>query len=218
MFKIDFLKGHGLPTKSHPMDVAVVSVCAVVAVLVGCLLGIQYFANTSAIASKQKSLSMVEGLVESCSAETDSKGRIGVYEECYSEVAYSVRRYVKWTPVLREIAETLPSTMMLNALDASRTVSKEKVTSKFDPKKKVDVMIFSRRLKADIFDFAKDDDSILRQYLSGWRDSERVKGVFDDIFLSRSSDSEYEIDGKTHQVKNHIVDCMLVNRQIINKK
>ena len=148
MFKIDFLKGKGLPTKSRPLDAAIIALSVVAVVFVGGMLGIQYFANVSAISLKQKAFDQVESLMVSSPAGDEPRGRISVYQDCYGEVAYSVRRYVQWTPVLREIAETLPSTMILNGLNASRSVSKEKVTSKFDVKKKVDIQILNRRLKA----------------------------------------------------------------------
>ena len=220
MFKIDFLKGQGLPTKSRPLDIAMLTTVVMFAAMVFALLGIQYFAYKSELVYKQKELTRAQGLVKLDKTAGKYEKRLTVYEQCRAEVADSIGRYVQWTPVLREFSMTLPPTMLLNELRATRTVSKEKVTSKKDPKKKVDVEIFTRRFQADLYDFMPDEDgAILRSYLADCRNSDALNDILEGVYLSESSDDEYEDStGDKRNVKKHIVNCTLRSRQKVGEK
>ncbi len=221
MFTIDFLKKHGLPEKPRIFEVGVFAGVTVVLLLVSCLLCIQYFHNNAVLRSREKTLSQYELMVQKVSGAGSEKSFIekdlSVYDECYNEIASAIGRYVQWTPVLLEFADSLPSSMLLNELSVVRTIKKKKVTSVRDKKKKVDHEIINRTLKSDVYDFMFDAESTaVKSYLDSLRNSQLLKGVLDKIYIVESSDTEYESpNGKKHKVRNHIVNCLLKSQEIL---
>ena len=147
MFTIDFLKNQKLPKKSRVGDAGVLTFIMTASLLLFCLLAVQYFYNNSVLQSKQKALVLCESMLRKSPGQESLISRveknINIYNECYLEIANSIGRYVQWTPVLREFADLLPSSMLLNELSIVRTMEKKKVTSSMDPNKKVDVEIIN---------------------------------------------------------------------------
>ena len=213
MFKIDFLKGQGLPAMSRPLDVAMLTVCSMIAIVVFTLLSIEYFTIETELQLNQTILSNKQRLCEIDTNVSKYKKRLAVYNQCYAEVTDSIDRYIQWTPVLHEFAETLPYTMLLNELNAKRTLAKKKVTSRKDPEKKVDFEFFKRRLKADLYVIGDGGEEGLKSFLADLRNSDQLQDVFDDVSLAESSDAEYEEPGgKKYNVKKHIINCQLRSR------
>ena len=159
-------------------------------------------------------------MLKKTSGEGSLGSRIGNNLEicgmCYGEVAGSIGRYVQWTPVLREFVELLPPSMLLNELSVIRTVSKKKVASTIDPKKKVDIEIINRTLKSDVYDFMPETQgSAIENCLGSLRSSQSLKGVLNEAYIVQSSDAEYKnSDGISRNVKNHVINCLLVSQEI----
>lgn len=220
MFTIDFLKNQGLPEKSRLFEVGLIAGIMAASLLVFCLIGIQCFNNNSDLRSKQKALAQCESMLQKASGEGSLKSRIEknlkIYDECYVEIAGSIGRYVQWTPVLQEFVGSLPPSMLLNELSVIRTVSKKKITSTIDPKKKVDIEIINRTLKSDVYDFMPETQgSAIENYLGRLRSSQSLKGVLDGAYIVQSSDAEYKnSDGTSRNVKNHIINCLIKSQEI----
>lgn len=224
MFKIDFLKGQGLPEKSRTVETGLFAGIAAVSVLILCLLFVQYFHNSLILRAKQKHLATLESRLKETAGKGSIKLRIkqnlSIYDECYFEIASSIGRYVQWTPLLRELANSLPPSMLINELSVTRTISKEKVTSIRDPGKQVDFEIVKRTLNSDLYGFNTDEnDTAIKSYLAIWRDSEVQNSAFEKVYLAESSDAEYrDSAGRTHKVKNHIIRGQLKSQMIADKK
>lgn len=224
MFKIDFLKNQGLPRKSRTLEVGLFTSIAVISVLVLCLLCVWYFHNSSTLRSKEKSLAVLESMLQKTSGKSSLKLRIkknlSIYDECYFEVANSIGRYVQWTPVLRELANHLPPSMLLNELSVIRTIKKKKVASIRNPRKKVSFEIVSRILKSDVYDFMPDaNNTAVKDYLDIWCSSQVLESAFKSAYLAKSSNAEYEDSkGKSHAVRNYIIDSQLKSQEIADTK
>jgi hypothetical protein len=224
MFKIDFLKGQGLPAKSRTVETGLFAGIAAVSVLILCLLFMQYFHNSLILRTKQKLLTSLEARLKKTAGEGSIKSRIkqnlGIYDECYFEIASSIGRYVQWTPLLRELANSLPPSMLINELSVTCSISKEKVTSIRDPGKQVDFEIVNRTLNSDLYGFNPDEnDTAVKSYLAIWRDSRVLNSAFEKVYLAESSDAEYrDSTGRTHKVKNHIIRGQLKSQKIADKK
>ncbi len=221
MFTIDFLKKQGLPKKNQLLEIGLFTGIGAVSLLVLCLLCVQHFHNSSVLISRQKELALRESILQKASGEDSLKygieKNLNIYDECYVEIANSIGRYVQWTPVLREFAAALPPSMLLNKLSVTRTISKKKVTSTVDPKKKVDIEIVNRVLKSDVYDFMPEaKGTAVENYLDSLRSSQSLKGVLDAAYIAESSDAEYkDSNGRNHKVKNHIINCLLKSQEIV---
>jgi uncharacterized protein (DUF2344 family) len=224
MFKIDFLKGQGLPARSRRVEIGLFAGIAAVSALILCLLFMQYFHNSLVLRAKQKYSASLESRLKEAAGKGSIKSRIkknlGIYHECYFEIASSIGRYVQWTPLLRELANSLPQSMLINELSVTRSISKEKVTSIRDTGKQVDFEIVKRTLNSDLLGFNTDEnDTAVKSYLAIWRDSEVLSSAFEKVYLAESSDAEYkESTGRIHKVKNHIIRGQLKSQKIADKK
>ncbi len=224
MFKIDFLKSHGLPARSRTAETGLFAGIAAVSVLILLLLCVQYFHNSLTLRAKQKQLTALESMLKGTDGKGSIKSRIkknlGIYEECYFEIASSIGRYVQWTPLLRELANSLPPSMLINELSVTSSISKEKVTSIRDPSKQVDFDIVNRTLNSNLYGFNSDaNDTAVKSYLASWRDSKILNIAFEKVYLAESSDAEYrDSAGRINKVKNHIVRGQLKSQKIADKK
>lgn len=220
MFTIDFLEKQGLPKKSRPLEAGLFACIVAVSLSVLCLLGIQYFHNKIDLQSKQKELAILEPMVQKTSGNESLESRIeknlSIYNECYSEVANSIVRYVQWTPVLQEFIGSLPLSMLLNELSVIRTIEKRKTTSIIDPTKKVEIEVINRTLQSNVYDFTPEaEDIAVETYLDDLRSSQSLKDVLDEAYIVESGESEYDdSNGKKHKVKNHIMNCLLKSQEI----
>jgi len=224
MFKIDFLKGQGLPARSQTAEMGLFGGIAAVFVLILCLLFVRYCDNALTLRTKQKHLDSLESTLRETASRGSIKSRIrknlAIYNECHSEIAGSLGRYVQWTPLLRELANSLPSSMLINELSVTRTVNKEKVTSIREPDKQVDFEIVNRTLNSNLYDFNPDaNNTAVKSYLASWRNSEVLNNAFEKVYLAESSDAEYKDSaGRINKVKNHIIKGQLKSQKIADKK
>jgi hypothetical protein len=211
MFKIDFLKGQGLPARNRTTEIGLFAGIAAVSVLILLLLCVQYFHNSLTLRAKQKQLTALESMLKGTDGKGSMKSRIkknlGIYNECHFEIANSIGRYVQWTPLLREIANSLPPSMLINELSVTRSVSKEQVASIREPGKQVDFEIINRTLNSNLYGFNSDaNDTAVKSYLAIWRDSKVLNSAFEKVYLAESGDVAYtDPAGRIHKVKNHII-------------
>ncbi len=224
MFKIDFLKGQGLPARSRTVETGLFTSIVAVSAMILCLLWVQYFHNSLVLKAKQKYSASLESRLKEATGKGSVKLRIkrnlGIYDECYFEIAGSIGRYVQWTPLLRELANSLPESMLINELSVTRSISKEKVTNISNPGEQVDFEIINRTLNSDLYGFNPDaNDTAVKSYLAIWRDSKVLNSAFEKVYLAESSDTEYtDFAGKIHKVKNHIIRGQLKSQKIADKK
>jgi len=196
MFTIDFLKNQKLPKKSCVGDAGVLTFIMTASLLLFCLLAVQYFYNNSVLQSKQKALVLRESMLRKSPGQESLISRveknINIYNECYLEIANSIGRYVQWTPVLREFADLLPSSMLLNELSVIRT------------------------MENDVHDFTSEAvGTVVENYLADLRSSQLLKGLLGEVYILESGDAEFEdSDGKKHKTKKHIINCRLKSQEI----
>jgi hypothetical protein len=224
MFKIDFLKGQGLPAKSRTVETGLFAGIAAVSVLILCLLCVQYFHNSLTLRLKQKQLTTLESTLKETAGNVGIESRIrkdlGVYDECYFEIAGSLGRYVQWTPLLLELVNSLPPSMLINELSVTRSISKKKIPSIRQPGKQIDFEIIDRTLNSDLYGFNPDaNDTAVKSYLASWRDFKVLNSAFEKVYLAESRDAEYkDLAGRTHKVKNHIIKGQLKSQKIADEK
>ena len=224
MFKIDFLKGQGLPARSRTVETGLFAGIAAVSVLILCLLGVGYFGNSMTLRAKQKQLTSLKSILNKTAGKGSIKSRIkknmDIYNECYSEIACSLGRYVQWTPLLAELANKLPGSMLANELSVTRSISKEKAASVRELDKQVDFEIVNRTLNSDLYGINMDaNDTAVKSYLAAWRDSEVLNIAFEKVYLAESGDAEYKDSaGRTQKVKNHIIKGQLKSQKTADKQ
>lgn len=224
MFKIDFLKGQGLPARSRKFEAGLFAGIGAVTVLILCLLSLQYFHDALTLKLRHKQLANLEAMLEGTAGNLNTESRIKkdlkIYDECYVEIAVSLSRYVQWTPLLIEIANSLPPSMLINELSVTRSISKEKVPSIRQPGKQVDFESINRTLNSDLYSFDQDElDTAVKSYLASWRDFKILNSAFEKVYLAESRDAEYENSaGRVYKVKNHIIKGQLKSQNMVDNK
>ncbi len=151
MFKIDLLKGQGIPIKSRPEGVAIGSVAVTIPIIIGMMMFGIYINNTIAMGIQQKSSvnykTKTKELSEAVELKKSFDQEVKVLDSCMQEITKMIGRHTQVTPLLVDIAKHIPeSTLMTNLQLSMRTVKLQKPT-KADPKKKVKVDVPIRTLK-----------------------------------------------------------------------
>lgn len=223
MFEIDFLKGQGLPQKHRAIEAGVYTATAAFFILILLVLWIQFLQNKSELKSKQDQLARLEArAAKSCgqgSVKFHLENSLKVCDESYKEIADSIGRYVQWTPILQEFANSLPSSMVLNELSIIRSVEKKNITSKIEASKKVDYEIINRSIKSNIYDIASNcDRTTIVTYLESLRGTEPLKSLLKEAYVAESSDAEYKLYGVSRKVKNYVINYVLKPQQIVESK
>ena len=118
----------------------------------------------------------------------------GLVNGCLSEVSTAIDRHTQWSPILRALVENMPDSVILTELEVKHESIKQKVASKDDPGKTVDVSIPVRRLQMKL---STNTDSGRDREVQDFRDRLRSFDVLrpnlEDIVVDRKDD---KLDGR----------------------
>ena len=154
MHTIDLLRGQGIPVKTTLGSAAMVIVMVVVPILAVAGMADRYLQNKTEIGIKQQAITVEQGTIEKFADDVKYKESLqkqqGVVNNKLSEVSSSLGNYIQWSGVLEALARYMPAQMVMSSLTAESTSERQKVPSKNNPKRMVNVTVFKRRLVLDI--------------------------------------------------------------------
>lgn len=155
MIKIDLLKGQGLPVRSNPTAIAVITLLFMVPTICGLAMATQYLHNRSEIVIQEKALqkldekaAAVNELHEFQQANDTLSHKTNA---CIMEVADIMPRYNQWSPLLAAIAEHLPQDFVLNELEVVKKMKSVEVPRKGEPGQKSTISIPTRTLRICVY-------------------------------------------------------------------
>jgi len=206
MFKIDLLKGQGIPIKRRPWSVAIIAMTLatpifVALVMLGFYLGdrITISAKKRVIANYEKYIGSLSDAVKLQKSFEDEKNNIN---RCLSEALSSIGKHTQWSPVLATVAENMPDSMILTRLEVKQRFVKRKVPKKDDPKRMIDVSVPIRTLQMSVSGRPQaNSDKAVKDFKDRLRFSALLAGELEDIQISQQSGTlegqdvvSYEID------------------------
>jgi len=208
MFKIDLLKGQGIPIKKGPWGVAIITMTLampifVALVMLGFYLGdrITISAKKRAIANYEKYIGTLSGDVKLQKSFEDERSNIN---RCLSEALSSIGKHTQWSPVLATVAENMPDSMILTRLEVKQRSTKIKVPRKDDPKKMIDVSVPVRTLQMSVSGRPQaNSDKAVKEFMERLRYSASFAPKLEEIGVSQESDT---LEGQN--VVSYEIDCV----------
>ena len=154
MFTIDLLKGKAIPLKGMPGGLAIMAMAALAPIAAALGMFTLYQNNQIAVSVREKEIAKFEAEIGKLSGAVELQDALQkekmLYGRCLSEVKSSISRHKQWSPVLRELMENIPDSVMLTSLEIKHESVRRKVPKKDDPKKKVEVSIPVRVLRLSV--------------------------------------------------------------------
>lgn len=205
LFTIDLLNGEALPAKTKSAVVVLAVITAAIPVfLLTVLFGLH--GNNRVVTSIMKNDIVVldakiDKLSDDVKRQKSLENQKRLFLACLSEVQTSTKKFTQWSPVLADLAESMPHSVVLKELEIKHESVKKKVPKKDDPKKfeEKDIPFTTMRL---IVSNVLEPDSIkaIQDFQDQLYASPVIGPRLDKIIVSTSDSSEeksvveYEID------------------------
>jgi Tfp pilus assembly protein PilN len=192
MFKIDLLKGQGVPVKSRPESIAITAVALVVPIVIAFVMLGYFFQNRIVISINKNRIaqyeSKIENFADAVGLQQEFESEKEQIEEYLEEVgsSLSLGLHKQWTPVLSTIVENIPDSVVLTELEVKRSSQKRKVPKKTDPEKTVSIDIPVRTLRMSVSGNAKSScDQDIKEFREKLYASQTLGSMLDNIMVSR---------------------------------
>ncbi|MHC4264813.1 MAG: hypothetical protein ACYSUK_02645 [Planctomycetota bacterium] len=208
MFKIDLLKGQGIPVRSRPESIAITAVALVVPIVIVFVMLVCFFQNRIIISINENRIAQYEskiddfaGAVQLQQTFESEKKEINQYlEEIGSSLSLGMHK--QWTPVLVTIVENIPDSVVLTELEVKKSAIKRKVPKITDPEKTVSIDIPVRTLRMSVSGNASSNcDQEIKEFREKLYASQTLGSMLENIMVSRKmnvlqqeNEISYEID------------------------
>jgi Tfp pilus assembly protein PilN len=206
MFKIDLLKGQGVPLKSSPGGIAITAITIAIPLYVLIMMFGFYVNDITYISVKEQEVARCQSEIDKLSGavklqESLEKEKI-LYSACLSEVKSSIGKYVQWSPVLVTLVENMPNSVMLTELEVRQDSITKKVPKKDNPQEMVDGSVPINILRMSISGGSQYDcNQEVRDFQDRLQSSDFLGPKLENIVVSRESEilkgrdvASYEID------------------------
>ncbi len=154
MFKIDLLKGEGVPMRSRPGGILFACTVIAVPLIVGiAMVGIGLEHNVALSIQKQQ-LAKIQGVIGTLSDALEQKHAMEaqktIYTQLLSDIKTSLKRHTAWSPVLVTLAQAMPQELVLTKLEAQQEFVRRQAPAKNDPGMMIEVMVPIRTLAINV--------------------------------------------------------------------
>ena len=131
MFTIDLLEGNGLPVKNRPEGIAIsVAAFAVPAIIAIVMLGF-YLNNKTVISIQKREIinyeTRIGRLADAVKVQKSFGDEKDAINNSLSEVTSSINRHAQWSPILVEVVEHLPTSVILTNLSITQDFVKKEI-------------------------------------------------------------------------------------------
>ncbi|HUT31663.1 MAG TPA: hypothetical protein VMX13_17875 [Sedimentisphaerales bacterium] len=189
MFKVDLLKGQGVPIRSGPQRIVVAAVAFGVPIVAAALMLGAYLSSRIAISITENAMSRYEltaELTQALQRQKRFEQDRNAVNSVLREVSEAVTRHTQWLPILQTVVENIPPRVVLTRIEASQEFVKSKAPMKGDPEKKVDVSVPVRTLKMGLAGSqAAGCDQAVRAFREKLRASPLLGPRLQDIFIDQ---------------------------------
>jgi len=151
VYRIDLLKGEGIPIRSRPGGTVLACLIVVVPLLLGLAMTNLYMDGQVVLSIQRQELGRLKVGIETLSQALRRKELLDQEKTRataqLSDIKTALDAYTQWSQTLAAVVESLSDTLVLTRLEARRDIVRRKVPAKEDPAKKVEVSVPARTLK-----------------------------------------------------------------------
>ena len=208
MFKIDLLKGQGVPMESSPAGIAIAAVTVVVPLIVAIVMFGFYLSDKTTTLVKKQGIARFQTEIDKLSGAVRMQELLekekSVYGDCLSEVKTSVGRYIQWSPVLVTLVENMPDSVMLTDLEVKQSSVRKKVPNKDNPQEMVEKNIPVRILRLTVSgSWQYNSDKAVSDFRGSLLSSVFLGPKLENVVFSRESEMR---DGR--DITSYEIDCI----------
>ena len=208
MFKIDLLKGQGVPMESSPAGIAIAAVTVVVPLIVAIVMFGFYLSDKTTTLVKKQGIARFQTEIDKLSGAVRMQELLekekSVYGDCLSEVKTSVGRYIQWSPVLVTLVENMPDSVMLTDLEVKQSSVRKKVPNKDNPQEMVEKNIPVRVLRLTVRGSSQyNNDKAVSDFRGSLLSSVFLGPKLENVVFSRESEMR---DGR--DITSYEIDCI----------
>lgn len=212
MFKIDLLKGQGIPMKSSPGGIAIAAVTVAVPMTIAIIMFGFYLNDRTYASIKEQEIVRCQAEIDKLSGAVEQQGLLEkekiTYSNCLSEVKSSVSRYIQWSPVLVTLVENMPDSVMLTELEVKQHSVRKMVPKKDNPQEMIEKNIPVRILLMSVSGSPQNDcDKAVRDFRNQLRSSAFLGPKLENIGVSQESET---LEGR--DVASYEIECVFKTR------
>lgn len=208
MFKIDLLKGRGVPIRSRPAGLIMAVVTTVVPIVVTMFIAGFYLRNDVSLSIIKRQIAgytaKIGQLSEGVALTSSLERQRADYEKRLAETNWVIGRHRQWSPVLGELVSKMPESVVLTSVEIKRSSVKRSVPKKDSPgtmiEKPVPITTLSMSLCGDP---QSDCDKVVRDFRDQLRSSELLGPQLENILVSQ----ELTVLGG-RDVVSYAIDCV----------
>jgi hypothetical protein len=194
MFKMDLLKGRGIPLRSRRGGIAIAAATAAIPIIGAIVLFGLYLRSRVILSVKEQEIVRWEAQIGKLSDAVELKESLEkekvIYGDCLSEVKSSIGRYTQWSPVLTALIGNMPSSVVLTDLEVRQHFIKRKVPQKNNPEKMIDIDVPVRTLRMSVYGKLQHNcDEAVRDFQDRLRDCDSLGPRLENITVSQESDT-----------------------------
>ena len=208
VFKIDLLKGQGVPFRNGPVDIALAVISVVVPiVLVITIVGL-YMHNKVVISQKQKEITTLTEKTDKLSDAVEQQKRLEMekihYGVCLSEVKSSIEKFSQWSPILTTLVENMPNSVVLTKLEVEQDTLKKKVPGKDNPDIMEEIDTYVTTMRVTVSDSSlSNSDKAVKEFHDYICSSALLGPKLDKVGVSKESGT---LEGE--DVVYYLIDCV----------
>ena len=212
MFKIDLLKGQGLPLKSSPGGIAIVAVTIAIPLYILIIMFGFHVNDKTYMSIREQEIGRCQSGIDKLSdavklQESLEKEKI-LYDACLAEVKSSIGKYVQWSPVLVTMVENMPNSVMLTGLEVRQDSVRRKVPKPDNPQEMIERSVPFNILHMSISGGPQYDcNKEVRDFQDRLQSSAFLGPKLENIVVSRESETL-----KGQDVASYEIDCVFKPR------
>jgi len=206
LYTIDFLKGQGLPIRSKPGQIVRSSIPFLVLVIGAVFLASSYLSNQVLIhplRAKLASYAEDTEFLEVAHFIQENQQQQNTIQGILTEVSQSVFYHRQWTPVLVEVIETLPETLILNHLAVQRQSLRQREQNAEG--KPVDVTWYQYTLEIGTeSNQGLEANAIIQEFVHSLRTSDFLASQIDEMTVVSKQNEDNDSDNNMR----YQIDCV----------
>lgn len=212
MFKIDLLKGQGIPMKSSPGGIAIAAVTVAVPMTIAIIMFGFYLNDGTHVSIKEQEIVRCQAEIDKLSDAVEQQDSLEkekiTYRNYLSEVKSSISRYIQWSPVLVTLVENMPDSVMLTELEVMQHSVRKKVPKKDNPQEMIEKNVPVRILRMSVSGSPQHDcDKAVRDFRNHLRSSAFLGPKLENIGVSQESET---LEGR--DVASYEIECVFKAR------
>ena len=212
MFKIDLLKGQGVPMKSSPGGIAIAAVTIAVPLYVFIIAFGFYVNGKTYMSVKKQEIARCQSVIDNLSDAVELLESLEKEKTAYGarllEVKSSINRYIQWSPVLVTLVENMPNSVMLTGLEVKQHSVRKKVPKKDNPQEMIEKNVPVKILRMSVSGSPQYNcDKAVKDFRDSLLSSAFLGPRLENIGVSQESET---LEGR--DIASYEIDCVFKAR------